>query len=392
MPADVLPWSQHYPSKPGQLRELETASNAAVSADAPAPTIPKLFEPITIRNTVFKNRIIVPPMCQYSARVGYPTEYHHIHYGKLSMGGAGLIIVEATGVTLQGRISPFCLSFHEDGQIEHYKRIVDFAHSQGTLIGIQIGHAGRKASTPAPFSGRAPTILEGPDAWEVVGPSAIPYAAEWGIPHELTIQEIHQIQDEFVAATIRAEKAGFDMIEIHGAHGYLIHNFLSPVSNHRTDEYGGSFENRARFVLETVEKVRAAWSKPLFVRISATDFLEQGGWTVDDAVELSRKFKALGVDVVHVSAGGNISVRIDVKPGYQVPYSERVRNEAEIPTVAVGLITEPKQAEQILQEGKADFIGVARQHLRDYAFTFTAAKEFNLHPHFIPQYAWCIGK
>lgn len=331
-------------------------------------------------------------MCQYSARDGYPTEYHHIHYGKLSMGGAGLLIVEATGVTLQGRISPHCLSFHEDAQIEHYKRIVDYAHAQGTVIGIQLGHAGRKASTPAPFAGRAPTITEGPEAWEIVGPSALPYGPDWGTPHALTIEEIHEIQRDFVAAALRAEKAGFDLIEIHGAHGYLIHNFLSPVSNQRTDEYGGSFENRARFVLETVEKMRAAWSKPLFIRISATDFLEEGGWTVDDAVELSRKFKDLGIDVVHVSAGGNISVRIDVKPGYQVPYSERVKKEAGVLTVAVGLITEPKQAEQILQDGQADFVGVARQHLRDYSWTFTAAKEFNIQLNFIPQYAWCIGK
>ena len=303
------------------------------------------------------------------------------------------MIVEATGVTLQGRISPYCLSFHEDAQIPHFKRIVDYAHSQGTVIGIQLGHAGRKASTPAPFSGRAPTITEGPEAWEIVAPSAIPYGPEWGTPHELTVEEIHDIQREFVAAALRAEKAGFDVIELHGAHGYLIHNFLSPISNQRTDEYGGSFENRARFVLETVEKVRAVWSKPLFVRISATDFLPEGqGWDVDEAVELSRHFKKLGVDVVHVSAGGNAPVRIDTKPGYQVPFSERIRKEVNIPTIAVGLITEPKHAEQILQDNQADYVGIARQHLRDYAFTYTAAKEFNLHPYFIPQYSWCIDR
>lgn len=395
-----MPWKGKYIAKPGTIKELETptaSSSATTPVDGTSSlntesATPKLFEPLTIRGVTLKNRVVVPPMCMYSARDGYTTDYHLIHYGKLAMGGAGLIIVEATGVRLDGRISSFCLSLHEDGQIESLKRIVDYCHAVGSHIGIQLAHAGRKASTPPAFV-RGPTITEGPDAWPIIGPSSVPFASDWAVPKEMTIEEIHQLQNDWIAATIRAEKAGFDVLEIHSAHGYLFHSFLSPHSNKRTDQYGGSFENRARFLVETVEKIRAIWSKPLFVRVSATDFLEEGGWTVDDTVQLAKLLKTLGVDAMDISSGGNAGgVFMDVKPGYQVPFAERVKKEAGIITKAVGLITNAKQAEQILQDGQADLIGIARQHLRDSNFTINAAREFGLHPNFIPQYQWCIGK
>lgn len=396
-----MPWRGQFVSRPGTLKGLEILNSAPASVvDTPSngtksdasSALPKLFEPLTIRGVTLKNRIVVPPMCMYSARGGYVTDYHLIHYGKLAMGGAGLIMVEATGVRLDGRISSFCLSLHEDGQIEGLKRIVDYCHAQGSVIGIQLAHAGRKGSTPPAF-GRGPTITEGPDAWPVIGASPIPFAPDWAVPKELTIEEIHDLQTAWVAATLRAEMAGFDVLEIHSAHGYLFHSFLSPHSNKRTDQYGGSFENRARFLVETVEKIRAIWSKPLFVRVSATDYLDQGGWEVDDTVQLAKVLKELGVDVMDISSGGNAGgVFMDSKPGYQVPFAERVKKESGIITNAVGLIIDAKHAEQILQEGKADLIGVGRQHLREDNFTINAARQLGLQPNLIPQYQWCVGK
>lgn len=308
------------------------------------------------------------------------------------MGGAGLIFVEATGVRLDGRISSFCLSLHEDAQIEPMKRIVDYCHSVGSVIGIQLAHAGRKASTPPAFV-RGATITEGPQSWPIIAPSSVPFASDWAVPKEMSVEEIHDLQKSWVEAAIRSDKAGYDVLEIHSAHGYLFHSFLSPHSNKRTDNYGGSFENRARFLVETVEKVRAVWSKPLFVRVSATDFLEEAGWTIEDTVQLAKVLKALGVDAMDISSGGNAGgVFMDVKPGYQVPFAERVKKEAGIITEAVGLITSAKHAEQILQEGHADLIGIGRQSLRDSNFPILAARELGMHPNFIPQYQWCIGK
>lgn len=377
------------------MKELDpsniiTAPPAATDNQEAIAALPKLFQPITIRGVTLKNRIIVAPMCMYSAhRDGTASDYHFVHYGKMAMGGPGLMFVEGTGVVPDGRLTAHCLTICSDENVAAFKKITDFAHAYGTPVAIQLAHSGRKGSTKPPFTGRTPSITEGPDSWEVIGPSAIPYGEEWATPRALTVDEIKTIQQEWVDAAKRSEEAGFDVIEVHAAHGYLFHNFLSPISNHRTDEYGGSFDNRARFVIETVEKIRAIWTKPLFVRISATDYLPEGGWTVDDSVELARRLKQVGVDVIDVSSGGNCgSVILDLGPGYQVPFAERVKKETGILTEAVGLITKASQAEQILQEGKADFIGVARQILRDPSFPINAALELGLKPHEIPQLNW----
>lgn len=390
--------------KPGVLTELDPSTvdpstkypiEAMSSENEKIKSLPKLFQPITIRGVTFKNRIIIGPMCMYSAdREGKATDYHFVHYGKLAMGGAGLMFVEGTGVDLQGRLTTHCLTIHSDEHIKGLKKIVDYAHAYGTPVAIQLAHSGRKGSTLPPFTGRWPSVTEGPDSWPVVGPSAIPYGDEWATPLALTIDEIKAKQEAFVDATKRSEAVGFDVVEIHAAHGFLLHNFLSPISNHRTDEYGGSFENRVRFLMETVEKVRAIWKKPLFVRLSATDYLEEGGWTVDDTVAVSKLLKEAGVDVIDVSSGGNSGDVLfnDLPPGYQVPFAERVKKEVGILTEAVGLITKASHAEEILQEGKADFIGVARQALRDPSFAITAAADLGLSPHDIPQLHWGLAK
>lgn len=391
-----LPWEGRFVAKPGVLKELDASTCVALPSKSEAVSeevlakLPKLFQPITIRGVTLKNRIVVAPMCMYSAnRDGTASDYHFVHYGKMAMGGPGLMFIEAAGVMAEGRLTTNCCSIHTDDHIPGYKRIVDYAHAHGTAIAMQLAHSGRKGSTPPPFTGRAPTITSGPDSWQVVGPSAIPYEDDWATPKELTIDEMKAIQEKWVDAAKRCDAAGFDVIEIHAAHGYLFHNFLSPVSNTRTDEYGGNFDNRIRYLIETVEKVRAVWTKPLFVRLSATDYLESGGWTVDDTVEVSRRLKDVGADVIDVSSGGNKgAVFMDIGPGYQVPFAERVKKEAGILTEAVGLITNAVQAEQILQEGKADLIGVARQMLRDPSFPLTAAIDLGLKPHDIPQLNW----
>lgn len=352
-----------------------------------------LFEPITLRSLTVPNRVWMPPMCQYSAApegplAGAPTDWHFQHYGARAAGGTGLIIVEATAVSPEGRISPYDLGIWNDEQVAAFRRITSFFESQGTVAGIQIGHAGRKASTDRPWKGGAPV---GPDehGWQAVAPSAVPFDDRHPVPTELTVEGIDEIVEQFADAARRSLDAGFKVAEIHGAHGYLIGQFLSPHSNRRTDEYGGSYENRTRFALRVVDAVREVWPDelPLLFRISATDWLEEGGWTADDTVRFAAELQAHGVDLIDVSTGGNAAgVKIPVGPSYQVPFAARVRAEAGVPVAAVGLITEPQQAEKILVDGEADAVLLGRELLRDPSFARHAARDLGGDVHVPDQY------
>jgi 2,4-dienoyl-CoA reductase-like NADH-dependent reductase (Old Yellow Enzyme family) len=332
-----------------------------------------LFTPYTLGDVTFRNRAVVAPMCQYSAQHGYANDWHLVHLGRFALGGFGLVILEATGVVPEGRISYADLGLWEDGQIAPLTRIVDFLHDNGSAAGIQLAHAGRKASTPV---GWRPNFSETEaekakfafEHWVPVAPSAEPHSdnPDFQVPHELDAAGIQRVIDGFVAAAIRADKAGFDVVELHAAHGYLINQFLSPVANHRTDNYGGSRENRMRLLLEVTDAVRAVWpaGKPLLVRISATDGREDG-WQIEDSVVLSRELKARGVDMVHISSGGFVGYGLKAAPLYQVPLSAEVRHGAEVPTMAVGLLDNPIEAERVLEEGSADMIALARGALED---------------------------
>ncbi len=327
----------------------------------------KLFTPITFRNIELKNRIVMSPMCMYSAEDGVANDFHFVHYGSRAQGGAGLIIVEATGVEPRGRISDKCLGIWNDEQALALKKIVDFVHQNSeSKIGIQLAHAGRKGSISAETN-RQMSLEEG---WETIAPSPIPFHHSERIPHELSVDEIKTLVEDFRKATKRAVGAGFDVIEIHGAHGYLIHQFLSPLSNTRTDEYGGNPENRARFLMEVVDAVNSEITEKqaLFVRISGTEYAENG-WEISDSVELAKVLKTKNVDLIDVSSGGNINgVTIPLRPSYQVPLAEDVKKISEIETGAVGLITSAEQAEEILQNGQADLIFLAREILRNPYF------------------------
>ncbi|WP_329259893.1 NADH:flavin oxidoreductase/NADH oxidase [Streptomyces pseudovenezuelae] len=352
-----------------------------------------LFEPFTLRDVTIPNRVWMPPMCQYSAApegpdAGAPNDWHFAHYAARAAGGAGLIVVEATGVSPEGRITPYDLGIWNDTQVEAFRRITRFLVSQGTVPGIQLAHAGRKASTDQPWKGGAPLS---PDArgWQPLGPSTLAYDENHPVPAELTADQISEVVDQFADAARRALAAGFEVAEIHGAHGYLIGNFLSPHSNQRTDAYGGSYENRTRFALEVVDAVREVWpeDKPLFFRISATDWLEEGGWTADDTVRFARDLRAHGIDLLDVSSGGNASgVRIPVGPGYQVPFAARVKAETTLPVAAVGLITETEQAEKILANGEADAVLLGRELLRNPSWARHAARELGGDVHVPDQY------
>ena len=337
-----------------------------------------LFSPLTIKNIQLKNRIVVSPMCQYSATDGFANDWHLVHLGSRAVGGASLIIVEATSVAPEGRISPADLGLWKDEQIDMLKRITEFIHSQGSIAGIQLAHAGRKASFSAPWNG-SKQLGADEGGWQTVAPSAIPFSETDIIPVALSAEDIMQVKADFKAATIRAIQAGFRVIELHGAHGYLIHQFLSPLSNQRTDNYGGSFENRIRFLLELVSTVQEEWpaENPLLVRLSATDWAE-GGWTAEETVELSAILKDKGVDLIDVSSGGlAIQQQIPVFPGYQVQFAEAVKQQTGILTGAVGLITSAEQAEGILQDGQADLVFLAREFLRDPYFPLTAANKLD---------------
>lgn len=335
-----------------------------------------LFSPLTIKNITLKNRIVVSPMCQYSALDGFANNWHLVHLGTRAIGGAGLVIVEATGVSPEARISVGDLGIWKDEHIEKLKEITDFIHQNGSIAGIQLAHAGRKASFDIPWENPA-QLDDTNGGWQTVSASDIPFNPTDKIPTSLTIEGIEKVKLDFKNATIRAVKAGFKVIEIHAAHGYLQHQFLSPLSNQRDDIYGGSFENRIRLLMETVEAVQEVWpsENPLFVRISATDWAE-GGWNLEESIKLAALLKENGVDVVDTSSGGlTLAQQIPLSAGYQVPFAEAVKQETHITTGAVGLITEAQQAEDILQEGKADLIFLARQLLRDPYFPLHAARE-----------------
>jgi 2,4-dienoyl-CoA reductase-like NADH-dependent reductase (Old Yellow Enzyme family) len=335
-----------------------------------------LFEPLKIRGIELKNRIAVSPMCQYSSEDGFANDWHLVHLGSRAVGGAALIIAEATAVSPEGRITPSDLGIWKDEHIDFLKRITTFIKAHGAVAGIQLAHAGRKASHNVPWKGSAPITAE-EGGWQTLAPSAVGYKQSDPQPKEMTIEEIKQLVNDFAAATGRALQAGFTVIEIHAAHGYLINEFLSPLSNTREDEYGGSFENRIRLLLEIIAAIRKVLPDdyPLSVRISATDWVE-GGWTDDDSVALANVLKNKGVDVIDCSSGGNISTqKITAGPLYQVPFSEKIKKESGILTGAVGMITTAQQCEDILAEQKADLILLARQFLRDPYFPLHAAKE-----------------
>lgn len=346
-----------------------------------------LFDPLTLRGVTLRNRIGVSPMCQYSSEDGFANDWHFVHLGSRAVGGAGLVIAEATAVEARGRIAPQDLGIWTDAHVEPFLRINQFIKQHGAVAGIQLAHAGRKASTRRPWDIRAP-LSDADGGWDVVGPSPLAFDEGYRQPHELSRDEIKDVIAAFRDAAVRADHAGFDFAEIHGAHGYLIHSFLSPLSNQRTDEYGGSFEGRVCFLLETVRAVREVWPehKPLGVRLSATDWAD-GGWTVDDSVEAAKLLKAEGVDLIDCSSGGNAPrLQIPVGAGYQVPLAEAIRREADIKTAAVGLITQPMQADEIIRNGRADIVLLAREMLRDPYWPLHAAKLLGHEAPVPPQY------
>lgn len=350
-----------------------------------------LFDPMTIGSVTLRNRIAVSPMCQYSAHEGVPTDWHLVHLGSRAVGGAGLVMVEASGVSREGRISPGDSGIWNDVQRDAWGRIAAFVAAQGAVPGIQLAHAGRKASTDVPWRGGKPLTAE-QGAWTPVAPSAIPFAEGHSVPIALDAAGIAKVIADFRASAVRARDAGFRVVEIHAAHGYLLHEFLSPISNHRDDAYGGSLENRARLLREVVAAVRQAWPAPapLFVRVSATDWVP-GGWDIDECVDLARWLKQDGVDLIDCSSGGSVPhARVPNVPGYQVPFAARIRREAGVATAAVGLITEAKQAEDILERGDADLIVMAREFLRDPYFPRRAARDLGakIEPPVQYQRAW----
>lgn len=335
-----------------------------------------LFSPLRLRSVTMRNRIGVSPMCQYSAVGGVANDWHLVHLGSRAVGGAGVVIVEATAVAPEGRISPGCLGLWNKQQIEPLARIAKFVKEQGAVAGIQIAHAGRKGSSDLPWHGSA-QLSENQGGWETIAPSAIPFGGKLTrAPSAMTETDIARVQNDFVASAERALTAGFDLLELHAAHGYLFNEFLSPLSNHRTDQYGGSFQNRVRFLLNTVHAVRKIWPEnlPLAVRLSAIDW-KGGGWQIEDSIALAKLLKAAGVDLVDCSSAGLVpDAEIAVGPGYQVPFAEKIRHDADIPTAAVGLITEAKQADDIVRSGKADVVLLARQMLVDPYWPAHAAK------------------
>lgn len=366
------------------------------------PNTPLLFAPIVLRGLSPRNRIVISPMCQYSATDGVPDDWHLVHLGRFATGGAGIVFIEATAVEERGRITHGDVGLWHDGQIAAHKRIVDFVKAEGALAAIQLGHAGRKASMQRPWFGNAALgeadFARGDLPWDIVGPSPVPVDQGWLVPHELSQAEIAALVEQWVAATRRALDAGYDILEIHGAHGYLIQSFLSPIANKRSDGYGGGLEGRMRLALEVTEAVRPIWpdDRPLFFRISAADGIE-GGWTLEDSVVLARELRARGVDVVDCSSGGiagsATAAKVKRQPGFQVPFAEALRREAGVMTQAVGLITHPKQAEAILQNGQADLIAIGREALYDPSWPRHAARALGVDPDFDgwpEQYGWWL--
>jgi len=348
----------------------------------------RLFTPIKFRELELKNRIVVSPMCQYSAEGGMPNQWHLVNYGSRAVGGAALVMVEATAICPEGRITPGCTGLWSEQHSDAFRPITDFIRQQGSVPGIQIAHAGRKASCDAPWNG-SKFLPIGSGGWRTVAPSAIPVTPAHGVPHALTHDEIEHVVELFADAARRALVAGFEVAEVHCAHGYLLNEFLSPLSNMREDEYGGSMENRCRLPLRIAKTVRDLWPQqwPVFVRISATDWVE-GGWDLNQSIRFAKWLKEIGIDLIDCSTGGLIlDAKIPVAPGYQTPFATGVRKEAAIATGAVGMITSPEQAEQILVDEQADLIFLARELLRDPYWPLRAARELDVDVPWPIQYA-----
>jgi 2,4-dienoyl-CoA reductase-like NADH-dependent reductase (Old Yellow Enzyme family) len=358
------------------------ASNPSVSEKVAA-----LFQPLVIRGVTLRNRVFMSPMCQYSSDDGFATDWHLVHLGSRAVGGASLITVEATGVTPEGRITPGCMGLYKDEHIAKLSEITKFVESRGAVPAIQLSHAGRKASTRIPREGGGfIPISEG--GWQIIGPSPIPFRATDGIPHELTVGEIAGVVEAQAKAAQRAVKAGFKVIEIHAAHGYLLNEFMSPLSNERKDSYGGSLENRLRITIETIKAMRGVIpaDMPLMMKISAIDWAD-GGFTVEDSVQLAIAAKAAGVDLITCSSGNVVAnQKVEFKPGFNVPFAEKLRKESGILTAAVGLITQAEQANEIIEGGRADAVTLARELLRDPYFALHAAKTLGVKPAFPGQY------
>lgn len=366
---------------------------------------PMLFSPFDIKQVTLPNRVVIAPMCQYSAQDGLFADWHFANYSKYALGRPGAVILEASAVQDIGRITHGDLGIWSDTHADAMRGIVDFIKGQGVVPGIQIGHAGRKASIQRPWHGNGALdetdALRGETPWEVVGPSPLPAGKGWLVPHEMTRDDIAQVTADFVAAAKRADHIGMDILELHAAHGYLLQQFLSPLSNVRNDEYGGSRENRMRFLLEVTEAVRPVWpdAKPLFVRISSVDGFE-GGWSIEDSVALAKALKAAGVDVIDCSSGGNAAAGATAStgyrgPGFQVPYAEQIRRDAEIQTMAVGLILDGPQAEDILQNGQADLIAIAREAINDPFWPRHQAQAMGVDLDFADwpeQYGWWLDR
>jgi 2,4-dienoyl-CoA reductase-like NADH-dependent reductase (Old Yellow Enzyme family) len=340
-----------------------------------------LFDELKIKSVTLRNRIGVSPMCQYSSKEGFANDWHLVHLGSFARGGVGLVIMEASAVEPIGRITPQDHGIWSDEHVSFLRRITEFIHEQGAVAGIQLAHAGRKASRTRPWEGDSHLPKE-KGGWEVVGPSALSFGEGYQTPHELSETEIKKIVNHFSDSAKRALSAGFKWLELHGAHGYLIHSFLSPLSNQRKDSYGGSFSNRTRFLKEIVDAVKKVWPStlPLTVRFSCSDYTP-GGWTIEDSVALAKELKILEVDLIDCSSGGNVmGAKIAVGANYQVPFAETIRKEALIATAAVGMITEPMQADAIIRSGQADVVLLAREFLRDPQWTFRAAKTLHQMP------------
>ena len=375
------------------VRLTPRAGRAGTDHDREVPEI-DLLSPLTIRGVSFRNRIAMSPMCEYSAQDGFANDWHLVHLGSRAAGGAALIMVEATAVTAEGRISPGDLGIWKDEHIEPLARIAKFVHSQGAVAGIQLAHAGRKASCDLAWKGGASLKSSEQGGWPVVGPSLVPFDEADPVPIPLDEAGIDGVIDAFEAGARRALKAGFKVLEIHAAHGYLLHEFLSPISNHRNDRYGGSLENRMRLLVQVAERLRRLMpgEVPLFVRISATDWVA-GGWDIEQSVELARQLKGVGVDLIDVSSGGTVPyARIPVAKGYQVPFARRIREEVDIRTGAVGLITEPHDADEIITGGCANLVFIAREMLREPYWALKAQQALGEEPAWPIQYGYVLKR
>ena len=353
-----------------------------------------LLSPLTIRGVTFRNRIAMSPLCMYSSEDGFATDFHLVHLGSRAMGGAALVMVEATAVTDEGRISPADMGIWKDEHIRPLSRIARFLEAQGAVPGIQLAHAGRKASCDTPWNGGSSLKTPAEGGWPVIGPSPLPFDVEDPVPTPMSAADIQLCIDAWVTAARRALDAGFKVIELHAAHGYLMHQFLSPISNNRTDEYGGSLDNRMRLVLETARRLREVIPQalPLFVRISATDWVG-GGWDIEQSIVLCQKLKALGVDLVDVSSGGTTpDARIPVARGYQIPFAQRIRDEAEIRTGGVGLITDPQYADEIITSGQADLVFIGRELMREPYWAIKAQHAMGVEPSWPIQYGYAVKR